>query len=325
MVAAQQAVHLAAADNSMKKLFKIGTRASKLALWQANWVQSQLNKFFPEAETQIVKITTTGDKILDRPLALVGGKGLFVKEIEKALLEKEIDIAVHSMKDMPGTLPKGLIIGAVPERENPYDVIVSRQNIKLSDLPLKAKIGTSSLRRASQLQHFRPDLDISSIRGNLETRIKKLNAGEFDAIILAAAGIKRLGMEDLITEYLNETTMTPAVGQGALCIETRENDPDIEPVIAKLNHEETATCVAGERAFLNRLEGSCHIPVGCFAKIIDNSIMLTGIVASIDGTKIIKHTLNSGADTVVEKGIELADTLLEKGAKEILENLKING
>ncbi len=306
----------------MKKLYKIGTRASKLALWQATWVQSQLNKYFPDAETEIVKITTTGDQILDRPLALVGGKGLFVKEIEKALLDKKIDIAVHSMKDMPGDLPEGLTIGAVPERENPFDVVVSRQNIKLTDLPLKAKIGTSSLRRASQLKNFRPDLERSSIRGNLETRIKKLNAGEFDAIILAAAGIKRLGMENLITEYLTEETMTPAVGQGALCIQTRENDPDIEPVIKKLNHAKTATCVAGERSFLKRLEGSCHIPVGCYAKFVDNNITLTGIVASIDGTIIIKHSLNAKTDTIVEKGIELADILLNNGAKAILENLK---
>ncbi|MCK5098062.1 MAG: hydroxymethylbilane synthase, partial [Desulfobacteraceae bacterium] len=231
-------------------------------------------------------------------------------------------LAVHSMKDMPGKLPEGLTISAIPERENPFDVIVSRQNIKLSNLPLKAKIGTSSLRRASQLKNFRSDLDISSIRGNLETRIKKLNAGEFDAIVLAAAGIKRLGYDNLITEYLDETTMIPAVGQGALCIETRENDPDIEPVMATLNHEETAICVAGERAFLNRLEGSCHVPVGCFAKFVDKNIILTGIVASIDGEQIIKHTLNAEPDTVMEKGIELADTLLEKGAKEILENLK---
>ncbi len=308
----------------MKKIYTIGTRASKLALWQANWVETQLNKFFPDAETQIVKITTKGDQILDRPLALVGGKGLFVKEIEKALLDKEIDIAVHSMKDMPGELPEGLIIGAIPERENPFDVVVSRQNIKIANLPLKAKIGTSSLRRASQLKNFRPDLEISSIRGNLETRIKKLNAGEFDAIILAAAGIKRLGMEELITEYLTEEIMTPAVGQGALCIETRKDDPDIEPVMVKLNHQKTAICVTGERAFLNELEGSCHIPVGCFAKFVDDDIMLTGIVASIDGTEIIKHTLNSEPDTIEQKGIELAKILLKNGAKEILENLNTN-
>jgi hydroxymethylbilane synthase len=311
-------------DNSMKKVYKIGTRASKLALWQAHWVQSQLNQYFPDAETEIVKITTKGDKILDRPLALVGGKGLFVKEIEKALLEKEIDIAVHSMKDMPGELPEGLTIGAVPDRENPFDVVVSRNNIKLADLPLNAKIGTSSLRRSSQLKNHRPDLEISSIRGNLETRIKKLNAGEFDAIILAAAGIKRLGMENLITEYLTEETMTPAVGQGALCIETRADDPDIAPVMAKLNHINTATCVAGERSFLKRLEGSCHIPVGCFAKFVDNNIVLTGIVASIDGTTIIKQSLDANPDNILKKGIELADTLLENGAKEILENLKTN-
>jgi hydroxymethylbilane synthase len=318
-------VALAAVDNPMKKIFKIGTRASKLALWQANWVQSQLNKFFPDVETQIIKITTKGDQILDRPLALVGGKGLFVKEIEQALIDKNIDIAVHSMKDMPGQLPEGLTIGAVPERENPYDVLVSRNNIKLTDLPLKAKIGTSSLRRGSQLKNLRPDLEIASIRGNLETRIKKLNAGEFDAIVLAAAGIKRLGMKSLITEYLDETTMTPAVGQGALCIETRKNDPDMEPVVKKLNHEATAICVTGERAFLNRIEGSCHIPVGCFAKFVDKKIVLTAIVASEDGARIIKQSLDAEPDMVVEKGIELADTLLKNGAKEILENLKTDG
>ena len=306
----------------MKKLYKIGTRASKLALWQANWVESQINKFSPGADTEIVEITTKGDQILDRPLAMVGGKGLFVKEIEKALLDNEIDIAVHSMKDMPGELPEGLTIGAIPERENPFDVVISRQNIKLANLPSKAKIGTSSLRRASQIKNFRPDLAISSIRGNLETRIKKLNAGEFDAIILAAAGIKRLGMEKLITEFLTERVMTPAVGQGALCIETRKNDSDIEPVMAKLNHESTALCVAGERSFLKRLEGSCHIPVGCFAKHVDNSIMLTGIVAAIDGKKVIKHSLYANPDNIVAKGIELADTLLANGAQEILENLK---
>ncbi len=309
----------------MKKILKIGTRASKLALWQANWVESQLNKFFPDAETEIIKISTKGDQILDRPLALVGGKGLFVKEIEKALLENEIDIAVHSMKDMPGDLPTGLTIGAVPERENPFDVIVSRNNVKLADLPLRAKIGTSSLRRASQIRNFRSDLNISSIRGNLETRIKKLNSGEFDAIILAAAGIKRLGMEELITEYLNERTMVPAVGQGALCIETRKNDQIIEPVMDKLNHEKTAVCVKGERAFLNRLEGSCHIPVGCFARFVDKDIVLTGIVASEDGTKIIKHSCGAEPETIEEIGVELADTLLAKGAKEILENLKTDG
>jgi len=305
-----------------KKIFKIGTRASKLALWQAHWVQSQLNKFFPGVETKIIKITTKGDQILDRPLALVGGKGLFVKEIEKALLEKKIDIAVHSMKDMPGILPSGLFIGAVPPRENPYDVIVSRKNIKLKNLPVNAEIGTSSLRRASQLKNFRSDFIISSIRGNLETRIKKLNAGEFDAIVLAAAGIKRLGLENLVTEYLDEKIMVPAVGQGALCIETRKNDKIIGPAISKLNHADTATCVKGERAFLNKLEGSCHIPVGCFARFVDENIMLTGIVASEDGTKIIKHTLYAESNTVEKKGVELADTLLNKGARQILENLK---
>ncbi len=306
----------------MKKIFRIGTRASKLALWQANFVKSQINKFFPDSEIEIIKITTKGDQILDRPLALVGGKGLFVKEIEKALLQNEIDIAVHSMKDMPGELPSGLTIGAVPERENPCDIVISRHNIKLADLSSKSIIGTSSLRRSSQIKNLRPDLEIASIRGNLETRINKLNSGEFDAIILAAAGVKRLGMEKLITEYLSEDVMIPAVGQGALCIETREHDPEIQPVMAKLNHLKTATCVKGERAFLNKLEGSCHIPVGCFARYSGNDIFLTGIVASIDGTRIIKHSLHAQPDEIKQKGIELAEILLKNGAEEVLENLK---
>ncbi len=308
----------------MKKNIRIGTRASRLALWQADFVKSRINKLFPDITTRIIKITTTGDKILDRPLALVGGKGLFVKEIEKALLENDIDIAVHSMKDMPGSLPAGLTIGAVPERENPLDVIVSRNGLKLAELPLKARIGTSSLRRASQLKNFRRDLIISSIRGNLETRLKKLKTGDFDAIVLAAAGIKRLGMENLINEHMDSTIMVPAVGQGALCIETRENDKALEPVMEKLNHKDSATCVAGERAFLNRLEGSCHIPVGCHAGFSDKTIAMTGVVASIDGSVLIRHNLDCKPNQVEEKGIELAETLLKNGAREILEDLKTN-
>jgi len=307
----------------MKKNIKIGTRGSKLALWQAEWVKGEIEKKNPLVHIDIVKIKTMGDKITDRPLAMVGGKGLFVKEIEQKLFNKEIDLAVHSMKDMPGELPHGLTIGAVPLRENPFDVLISRNNLSLADLPGKAKIGTSSLRRASQIRHARPDLTTASIRGNLDTRLKKLAAGKFDAIVLAAAGITRLGMKDKITQYLDETIMLPAVGQGALCIESRDNDKETRSLLAQLNHTETSITVAGERAFLKRLQGSCHIPVACFGKIEETHIILTGLVASENGEQIIKETLKRNINSAEQAGIDLADILLSKGGREILENLEI--
>lgn len=211
----------------MKDKITIGTRGSQLALWQASFIKSEIEQRFNRIDVDLRVIKTTGDRILDRPLAQVGGKGLFVKEIEAALMAHDIDLAVHSMKDMPGELPEDLTIGAVPPRENPFDVLISNDNLKLSDYRIGAIIGTSSLRRASQIKHVRPDLTIKSIRGNLDTRLRKLKSGEYDAIVLAAAGLIRLEQEREITEYLDETTMIPAVGQGALCIEIRKNDPDI--------------------------------------------------------------------------------------------------
>ncbi len=305
----------------MKKNIRIGTRGSKLALWQANWVKSQIKKNFTKAQVEIIKIKTTGDKILDRPLAMVGGKGLFVKEIEKELFDNGIDLAVHSMKDMPGDMPEGLCIGAIPVRENPFDVLISRKNFCLDELEAGSKIGTSSLRRSSQIRHIRPDLEIVSIRGNLDTRLAKLDSGEFDAILLAAAGIIRLGLKDRITQYLDEDLMLPAVGQGALCIQTRQDDKDIQPILEVLDNLETKIPVIGERAFLRRLEGSCHVPVACFGKLENNEVILTGLVASEDGKQIIKETISGNLDSVETIGIELADLLLDKGAKKILENL----
>lgn len=305
----------------MKKIIKIGTRGSKLALWQANWVKERLQQGFPELRVEIVTIKTTGDMIVDRPLAMVGGKGLFVKEIEKALLESSIDIAVHSMKDMPGELPNGLVIGAIPKRENPFDVLISTNNLNLEALPRGARVGTSSLRRASQIKNARPDIVTASIRGNLDTRIKKLESGEFDATLLAAAGLIRLGMEKKISQYLDENVMLPAVGQGALCIQSREGDEVLAPCLSLLNHAETNTVVTGERAFLRRLEGSCHIPVACFGKIEDDLVVLTGVVASENGETIIKETVTGTPDNVIKSGIDLAETLLSRGADKILENL----
>jgi len=291
----------------MKQKIRIGTRGSQLALWQANHIKSEIERFFPDIDVEILIIKTTGDRITDRPLAMVGGKGLFVKEIENALLNNDIDIAVHSMKDMPGELPDGLIIGAIPERENPFDVLISNDNIMLDDYKKGAKIGTSSLRRASQIKHIRPDVTTESIRGNLDTRIKKLKSGDYDAIVLAAAGLRRLDQANKITQYLDETIMIPAVGQGALCIETRENDDKIALIMEKLDHHDTRICVTGERAFLKQIEGSCHIPVACFAKIIDNEVQLTAVVASEDGKELIKEQIVSPIDNVQNYGKKLAD------------------
>ncbi len=308
----------------MKHRMKIGTRGSKLALWQANWVKARIDELPFDITTEIVTIKTTGDRIVDRPLAAVGGKGLFVKEIEKALMDGDIDLAVHSMKDMPGRLPDPLTIGAVPVRENPFDVLISRDNSDLDRLPSGAKVGTSSLRRASQTKHIRPDLTVMSIRGNLDTRIRKLESGEFDAIIVAAAGVIRLGMTRHVTQYLDESAMVPAAGQGALCIETRKQDDTVKQVADRLNHDETRLCVSGERAFLKKIEGSCHIPVGCFGRTADDAIRLTGIVASEDGTEVVKETLTAQRNRVEQTGSDLAERLLEKGADKILENFTPN-
>lgn len=307
----------------MKSNICIGTRGSALALWQANHVKECIETAFPDIRVDIKIIKTTGDRITDRPLAMVGGKGLFVKEIEASLLDSSIDLAVHSMKDMPGELPDGLIIGAIPERANPFDVLISAQGELFKEYPQGAVIGTSSLRRGSQLKHLRPDLEIKSIRGNLDTRLKKLKSGEYAAIVLAAAGLERLGQVNEITEYLTETDMVPAVGQGALCIETRENDPDMENILSVLDHEPTRICVTGERAFLKKIEGSCHIPVACFGKIRDNRIIFTAVVASEDGKSFIKETIESTPEQVTEKGRQLAKIVLDKGGKRILEALDI--
>jgi hydroxymethylbilane synthase len=307
----------------MKTSICIGTRGSTLALWQANHVKQNIENAFPDIRVDIKIIKTTGDRITDRPLAMVGGKGLFVKEIEAALLDGSIDLAVHSMKDMPGDLPDGLVIGAIPERANPFDVLICAQGTRLKDYPKGAVIGTSSLRRGSQLKHMRPDLEIKSIRGNLNTRLKKLKSGEYAAIVLAAAGLERLGQGSEITEYLTEADMVPAVGQGALCIETRANDLEIADILSTLDHDSTRICVTGERAFLKEIEGSCHIPVACFGKHQDSKILLTAVVASEDGESFIKETIESTPEQVAPKGRELANIVLEKGGQRILEALDI--
>ena len=306
----------------MNRRINIGTRGSKLALWQANWVRSALRTEYPSFSVELVPIKTKGDKILDVPLAKVGGKGLFVKEIEDALLEGRIDLAVHSMKDMPSEIPEGLCIGAIPERESPNDVLISKNGELLSDLRPGAIIGTSSLRRAAQLKYVRSDVEILPLRGNLDTRIRKLETENMDAIVLAAAGIKRLGLESRVTEYLDEDIMLPAVGQGALCIEIRKRDPEIEKVINALNHWETEVAVNGERAFLHRLEGGCQVPIAAHGTIKNGSFTLCGLVADVNGTILIKDALSGPVESFESIGIRLADRLLEKGAKPILEALR---
>lgn len=305
----------------MTDLIRIGTRGSQLALWQARWVQKTIGRHFPEKSVELEVIKTQGDKILDVPLAKVGGKGLFVKEIEEALLDKRIDLAVHSMKDMPAELPQGLIIGAVPQRENPLDALVTKNHPSLNKLPKGARVGTSSLRRAAQLLNLRPDLTIVPLRGNLDTRLKKLDATDLDAIVLAAAGLHRLGMADHITEYLDPAIVLPAVGQGALCIEHREEDPITGPLLSRLDHPQSHIAVASERAFLNRLQGGCQVPIAAHAQIESNQLCLKGVVAQIDGSRVIRSTLTGKNQNAEKIGIELAEALLAQGARAILESI----
>ena len=299
----------------------IGTRGSKLALWQAEWVRSELLARFPGMSVELAVIKTQGDKILDVPLAQVGGKGLFVKEIEEALRDGRVDIAVHSMKDMPAEIPEGLAVGAVPERESPADVLISRDGARLAELAPGSAIGTSSLRRGAQLRHARPDLRIVPLRGNLDTRLRKLQTEDLAAVVLAAAGLRRLGLEVRITEHLDSDLMLPAVGQGALCIEIRASDRRIVPLVAGLDHPDTHAAVAGERAFLRRLGGSCQVPIAGYGRMDGRQFALTGLVAEIDGSALIRHHLSGPAQDAAALGVELAEMLLARGADRILKKL----
>ncbi len=302
----------------------IGTRGSQLALWQANWVKRSISRHHPGLSVELVIIKTKGDKILDVPLAKVGGKGLFVKEIEEALLDRRIDLAVHSMKDMPADIPVGLCIGAIPEREEPRDVLIARSGLPLVRLDQGARIGTSSLRRSAQLLRFRPDIRIVPLRGNLDTRLKKLESEAMDAIVLAAAGVRRLGLADRITQVLDESIMLPAVGQGALCIEIRENDPRVAPVVAALDDLPTRRVVMGERMFLKRLEGGCQVPIAGHGHIDKNGYTLTGLVCDVDGSHQVKQSLTGPENQSEQVGLQLAEMLLTMGAGEILERLNAN-
>ncbi len=302
----------------MKDTVTIGTRGSKLALWQAEWVRSLLMENNPGLTVELMKIKTSGDKILDVPLAKVGGKGLFVKEIEEAMMRGEIDLAVHSMKDVPTELPEGLHIGAVLEREDPRDAFISGTVKTFAEMPQGAKLGTSSLRRSCQLKSARPDLEIVSLRGNLDTRLRKLDEGQFDAIILATAGVKRLGYEERIAEILDAKLSLPAIAQGAVGIECRIEDTFINDLIAPLKHRETEICVMAERAALIKLEGGCQVPIAAHAVLTGDTIVLDGLVGSVDGETIIRsHTEGASAEAEA-LGTALAEDLLSKGADAIL-------
>ncbi|MBI4377662.1 MAG: hydroxymethylbilane synthase [Nitrospinae bacterium] len=304
----------------MKKI-RIGTRGSQLALWQANWVKDTLEDWYPDLEIEIRKIKTTGDKILDAPLSRVGGKGLFVKEIEEALIGKRIDIAIHSMKDVPTDLPEGLCISAIAEREDPRDALISRDGIKLNDLKKGARIGTSSLRRQVQLLNFRSDFEIEQLRGNLDTRMDKLITRDLDAIIVAAAGVKRMGWEKKITEYLPYKIFLPAIGQGAIGIETRESDNTIKGMIERFNHRETSLCIKAERSFLKRLGGGCQVPIAALGIITKGGLKLEGMVSSIDGKILYRDSEEDRVDRVESLGIRLAERLLQRGADKVLKEV----
>ncbi|WP_020677229.1 hydroxymethylbilane synthase [Geopsychrobacter electrodiphilus] len=302
-----------------KQILRIGTRASALALWQANWVKDELEKRYPEIEVTLTKIKTKGDKILDVPLAMVGGKGLFVKEIQEAMLRNEIDIAVHSMKDVPTFFPEGTGLRCITEREDPRDIIVLKKGCKsFNDIPQGGRIGTSSLRRKAQLLSLRPDLKMLDIRGNVQTRIGKLVEDNLDAVVLAAAGMHRLGYTDQIGEYLDPRVCLPAIGQGALGIESRLTDDKTNALIDFFNHPETAAAVIAERSVLSTLEGGCQVPIAAFGKVNGDQLELTALVSSCDGQQMIKQSMSCHISDAVATGVALARQLLAKGAGPIL-------
>ncbi|TGE34454.1 hydroxymethylbilane synthase [Desulfosporosinus sp. Sb-LF] len=303
------------------KNIRIGTRDSQLAMWQAEWVKNQLTIVYPHLQFELVPMKTKGDKILDVPLAKIGDKGLFTKELENGLLNHELDMAIHSLKDMPTLLPKGLMICTFCEREEPRDVFLSRNGTRLEELPPGAVIGTSSLRRKAQLKHYRPDLDFMDLRGNLQTRWRKLQESNMDGIVLAAAGVKRLGWEERITQILPEDMMLSAVGQGSIAIEIDEKRLDIMELLLPLNHRATEQAVRAERALMRKLEGGCQVPIGALARVVEEEqIILRGMVASVDGVRLIRAEAQGTDPEAV--GFEVADRLIDLGATSILAEIR---
>ena len=302
-------------------ILRIGTRGSKLALAQSEWVKKEVQTRHPEVRVELVKIKTKGDKILDSPLSKIGGKGLFVKEIEDALLKNDVDLAVHSLKDVPAELQEGLKISVYPKREDPRDAFVSRHFKAVKDLPQGASVGTSSLRRSAQLLHMRPDLHIVPLRGNVDTRLRKLDSGDLQAIVLATAGLKRLGLSDRITTPLSPEAVLPAIGQGVLGLELRVDDEKTRNLISFLNDLETELAARAERAFLKELEGGCQVPLAGYARVERDLMVMDGMVAELDGSKILRQEIRGAKDKPEELGIALARRLLSAGADRILEKI----
>ena len=299
----------------------IASRESLLAMWQAKFIQKCLGELYPQTEISILGMTTRGDQILDQSLSKIGGKGLFIKELEQALEDGRADIAVHSMKDMPMNVPEGFKLAAITEREDPRDAFVSNQYTSLQELPEGSIVGTSSLRRESQLRAQFPHLKVQPLRGNVQTRLRKLDEGQYAAIILAAAGLKRLELSDRITALLDPEQSLPAVGQGALGIECRADRDDLVELLRPLHHMETAYCVEAERSMSRVLGGSCQVPLGAFAEIVDGMLQLRGFVAQPDGTRIVSDALNGKPETGIKMGQELAEKLIKQGADVILASL----
>jgi hydroxymethylbilane synthase len=308
--------------SSPSRPIRIGSRKSQLALVQTYWVQETLQKHFPDRSFEVHTMSTQGDKILDVALAKIGDKGLFTKELELGMLNQETDFAVHSLKDLPTNLPEGLMLGCITERENPADALVvhsSHQDKQLDTLPAGAVVGTSSLRRLAQLRHHFPHLAFKDVRGNLNTRLAKLDAGEYDALILAAAGLQRLGFSDRIHQVIPTETSLYAVGQGALGIECREGDTEVLSLLKVLEHRPTAQRCLAERAFLRELEGGCQVPIGVYTRFENDQLVITGLVASLDGQTVIKDTVSGLPQESEQLGQDLAQRLRQQGAQEILE------
>ena len=306
----------------MSQRLIIGTRGSALALCQANLIKEEIEAAFPDLDVRLKKIKTTGDKITDVPLAKVGGKGLFVKEIEEALFREEIALAVHSMKDVPTFLPEGLHLAAITRREDPRDAVISRDGKRLLDLPRGARIGTSSLRRQSQIWHLRPDFEIVPLRGNLDTRLKKIGKEGLAAVVLAAAGMRRMGWEDRITEYLDPELCVPAIGQGALGLECHVSNQQVNSMLNRFNDAITSRCVRAERAFLKRLEGGCQVPIAAYAQFREEErLVLEGLVAGVDGKRVIRDGIAGDPEQPETLGLDLAERLLAQGADAILREI----
>ncbi|WP_081618858.1 MULTISPECIES: hydroxymethylbilane synthase [Thioalkalivibrio] len=300
------------------KPLRIATRKSPLAMWQAEHVAARLRELHPDRPVELVGMTTQGDRVLDSPLARIGGKGLFVKELEIAMLEDRADIAVHSVKDVPMELPADLVLPVILDREDPLDAFVSNTYAHVDELPQGARVGSSSLRRQCQLRARRPDLHITDLRGNVNTRLGKLDAGEYDAILLAAAGLKRLGFDERIRARLEPAVSLPAVGQGAIAIECRENDPEIAALIAPLNDRDTSDRVRAERAFNRRLEGGCQVPLAAHATLDGDRLHLDGLVGAVDGSQLLRRQVEGPRGDAEALGVQLAEQLLELGAGELL-------